>query len=422
MPNPLIITEENIEKFTPTLHTPEAIEQVRTIIDDLAQSRSIGSAYRFFQKLEHCLKQTNLFPEARQIYNEFILLLKFIALPMLEDDGQRALLSKNLLFALRRGINLRDRIHFIFYPYFQGKADQPKLYLLLKAFDDNDEQLGEQRLKLGVTSTAKPLVKNWLSDYKASLGSERGGSLGIATYLTQNPNPKTLSKEDLELLKIILSTYEWLRSEAVPREFLTQDFTAPKVPAPPKSIIVRKKIPPPPPPPLRMTGITEEPKNLRTQRMVMSPPPAQTPRRSFGGPAPESPPSPPSKKETFVPRTQSVNEALYRSTLEELAKMRAEYEKKAETEKLANSRISPAKIPPASLGKQPIEPSEFSVNEALIHAGHPEPWGDHGEIVPGEKIVEEKLKKLEGKIDGSDKERDTNIRMRANDTNNSNQS
>ena len=116
----LIITEKNIEEYKDSLGSSEAIGQVNTIVDDFEQSGSIGDAYDFLGKLQSVLKNLNLATEVKQKYTEFILRLEYTAFPLLENEEQSEVLSKYLLFAINKEIDIKDRIHFVFFPYFLG--------------------------------------------------------------------------------------------------------------------------------------------------------------------------------------------------------------------------------------------------------------------------------------------------------------
>src|SRR3990167_6192336 len=340
----VIITENNIEEYVSDLDKVESVEQIRQIVDDLVQSRSIGDAYRFSNTLGSVLTKADVPDEKRRIYSEFMLQLKFIALPMLEDHEQKTLLSKHLLYAFRHGIDLKDRIHFIFFPYFRCRDDLIKLSFLLKAIEENEELIGEQELHLVNSKTARPTVCNWLLDYKLSSRDQSEEGLSSVTYFMNNQNAKALSEEDKGLLREVVSLYDWLRFKAIPRDILGQSVSAG---AGGTTYLTREKIIAPPPPPVppppvkpKEPQVPLKPTTYNLQPITPKLPPAPRPpmKKEFGDMSWETGAKEPARaalptgriisEEPMTPRTSSLNEDLYRSTLDELKKQREEREPK----------------------------------------------------------------------------------------------
>ena len=413
----VIITENNIEEYVSDLDKVESVEQIRQIVDDLVQSRSIGDAYRFSNTLGSVLTKADVPDEKRRIYSEFMLQLKFIALPMLEDHEQKTLLSKHLLYAFRHGIDLKDRIHFIFFPYFRGRDDLIKLSFLLKAIEENEELIGEQELHLVNSKTARPTVGNWLLDYKLSSRDQSEEGLSSVTYFMNNQNAKALSEEDKGLLREVVSLYDWLRFKAIPRDILGQSVSAgaggttyltrEKIIAPPPppvaprpkfasqisvapAVVPKVIIPPPPPvpqPPVKPKEpqVPLKPTTYNLQPITPKLPPAQRPpmKKEFGDRSWETGAKEPARaalptgriisEEPMTPRTSSLNEDLYRSTLDELKKQREEREPKISV----STTLTEAKIqstppefdPQISVGQgqqKPVQPQPSRIEKPEI--------------------------------------------------------
>lgn len=213
----IIITEKNIEQFKDSLGSIDAIDQIKTIVDDFVQSGSIGDAYNFLRKLQIVIKDLNLVPNIKGKYSEFILYLEYTALPLLDDNEQQELLSNHLLFALKNEIDLKDRIHLIFFPYFTSE-DGKKISLLLRSLETNYEPL------------AGKTIGAWIRDYNQTKKFDSGGSVFVVKYLTQNSATRLLDTKSSELLKNILLLFDWIRYQAVPEEFRRGGTTTSSVP------------------------------------------------------------------------------------------------------------------------------------------------------------------------------------------------
>lgn len=519
MAKTLIITEKNIQDYSGEIGSMVAIEQIRAIVDDFVQSRSIGDAYYFSNKLQKILKETKIPNDILKIYQDFLLLLNFIAFPLLEDSAQKDLLSHHLLFSQKHEIDLKDRIHFVFFPYFRGKRDREKLTGLLRAIENNDEKIGNLKINILGEEQVEPTIKNWISDYRASDKTNRGGALSIALYFSNGRNPQALPEDDQNLLQNIIIFYDWLRFKAVPEAMLNLDLekeiktdelsqmnnqaqmlstglVAKKIqssmltkfipevevtkrkgfesstqpihktlPSPPRP--VRR---PPAPAPTPTSTPAPAPAPRPVEHLIKGTPYTSVPKvilpkipTKMNIPQASKPvsmpkPVPPSKSpislpkelleeerlpesKQYVRRTTPLNEELYRSTLEQLSKIReAERAMRPETmnERLSDSGLEaeaqeraakrileqsasaqqkelpkqpapaeklpePASVPPPSTppsapakplpSPEPLPSSIKSINEAIMNAGNATAVSDQDK-----KIVEDKLKELEDKL------------------------
>src|SRR3989344_7961964 len=151
----IIITEKNILEFKGDFNSPEILNQIATIEQDFVQSGSVGDSYSFSNNLKAVLKNQQLQPDIQKKYEEMILLLEITAFPLLESEEQTHLLSTSFRFVLKQDMDLKNRIHLVFFPYFNDTQPQ-KLSRLLRAMQNNGEPLG------GKT------IGKWIEDYNNS--------------------------------------------------------------------------------------------------------------------------------------------------------------------------------------------------------------------------------------------------------------
>lgn len=426
----------------------QTAEFLEKVVDQMERDYETIVAREFVRRMTARISnETGIPSDLLEKYRELLLRAKFACLEILGEEEIINILSGSVVKYLRLNIADMDVIEslrrscarFIFPP-----DTEPYLEKILHSLEQNDEVLGNKDIMdLGGQVSGKPVVKNWVKDYfiyqTVQLNGQHG-SFERISYLNQSPNVRNLSKEERDLLLKILELVDWLRygwseeygkspellvPEKKIREIAAELFNNPSLiqlgavaelknlaqslaregppPAPkvePKAVSSPSRTMPPPPRP------------VVSSKLVSSPPPTPSPSipklgGEGGGMAPSQP---------------SSNEALYRSTLEELKKIRV-------TEQTVTPKVSPtparpiASLPPSPLLRQPVSPGQggmgqnaihsehsdaphsdrlrepFSVNEALIHAGANEAMD--GEVISSEgngaKDLDQKPKDLRDK-------------------------
>ncbi len=325
-------------------------------------------------------------PEIYERYERLIVLLKFINLVTRGIPQISELIEQHIIDALQAGIPVKNKFEEVLEDYDDMLLGGTIAQALANALSKSTQPLGQAPIALkGENRPVRPTVANFLTDYfQATLPPpgrmQRVGAVERITYLNQSPNVRSLSKDNKDVLLRVLELYDWLRfgsveyaearaSVGVPGgstytrgESLAIPKQARSLPPPPRPVrpSVETRVVPPPKP-AAQAGITRE--TVPSQSPPSLSPFGRSLRREGEKAGGER-----------VPRTTALNEDLYRETLAELARQRAEAQ------------------------KTPERAREISVNEALIRAGQKEIPSDHGQVTAGEKDVEEKLRKLEDKL------------------------
>ncbi len=428
-------------------------ETIQKLVAETVRADYSPDAQELLKRLNllHLLQTSD--PELYQTYEKFVNLLKFVSLHGRKENELPALFEKHFLPALEAGVDIKAKLSLLFLIYDEIVGEGALAQRILNYLSRNEETLGRSPLQIvGETYSVRPVIGNWLVDYNQFINRNRkpgtlfarSGGVERAAYITQSQNVKHLSSEERRILLLLIELYDWLRFGS-----------APSLPEPAAPTYIRREriaVPLPPRP-----QATPEPKNIRTQApkpapRVLPPPPRPPLRQDFEGqaPAPKAPairpeprapvfpqappispvrPPPPvtplpmakpePRPELIKPPTQSPKEDLYRSTLEELQKMREQEAKLAAARGAqAAKNQPPVSAPtPATRGavvspREPLKASPttepFSVNEAIIHAGGheipltgaPSNAGPEGQVVAGEEQdLDKKLKDLEGKLE-----------------------
>ena len=224
------IINNNAQSPTTSGVNPDDIKVLGIIVNGYVESYAFGEANRYIEELNRARSAlVNPSAEVNDFYYEAILKLKFASLPLQDEAEQIKLLSNSLVFAVHKDIDLKERLSFIFFPYYYGSEDGVKLNTLVSAMENNTEMVGSQT------------VKNWIISYKNSVKVQIARAVGISTFIAQDEQVKGLSQEDVGVIRAILSVYDWLKNDAVPKGALTLDLAKiasegkqmPQVPRPP---------------------------------------------------------------------------------------------------------------------------------------------------------------------------------------------
>lgn len=439
------ITWFNIRWFQPEdLNDEKTYEKfVRFVrwIDDATNGAEAGEVFDILWGLlnnNSDLAQNN--PDLAQKYFELLTVLRANFLSMVGDEEVERFLKELALQAITISLfsipyfSLREKLwQFIRFDtwYFDVEVKKNMRNALVQAMDSNEELLGEDGIVVkGKNFKSIQTVANWLRDYNLNFPfyNKPRSTVDRYGYLNTNMNVKQLDDHQKTILSELLEFYDWLRFADIEHEqFIMDERQFYGMPAMPGMISSKGLLFPQPhpvvsaPAPVRVQTLpTLPPVELRDQstpgiKVDRRPeavdrkatpelrptitglrilPPAPRPRRKATSNEQRATLQTPSP----IANRQSLSESLYRSSLDELQKMRKEFEKKGDSRPETVDRQS--RTTDYELLSTNSKP--YSINDALINAGNKIQNADHG-VTSGkpekeDKEIEDKLHKLEDRI------------------------
>lgn len=444
------ITWDNFSVLQPEwLEDENILYQLKLFVQDISDSGDASDASQAFVLLHQLLQKLPLLvqnhPDVYREYLRLLTVLKACFLSLMPDGDIHNFLRDELTLSLEvQDFDIKDKLNDLLLVYRQFPDVQANFAQeLLKPIEENQEYLGTDPIVIrGHDDEQLPRIANWLVDYtqfvvsKTKLGASvvRAGGLERATYLSQSPNSRRLTEDERDILKRLLELHDWLKAfvpvpqaseatAALPNYITTQREKI-SVPPPPRPVQQRPQAPVyrapaiPPQPAAPQPRVTPSLVVPRTQVPPAQPrpsvlPPAPKPAATSVRPSMTFAPTPPQAAAPSPAPQSSANEDLYRSTLEELAKMRQKEAAQTPGRSVsASPKPSGPTIVPLSAGPgrpaasvaqgpmRPMKPMEpFSVNEALVHGDLNPDLNDRGEMVSGDKDdVAKKLKDLEDRV------------------------
>ena len=303
---------------------------------------------------------------------------------------------------------------------------------LRQGIEQNTELLGDSAIKLSANNEiVEQTIANWIKSYNQFVYTSKsiGGATQRLSFLNTVKSVSTLDHDQKNMLLGVLEIYDWLKKgkfdqNVLDSEEYMEDTTeliqkisekkfksvvdvtenrdeskdkgtnfknqieytqSPKTPLPKSSLDIKKLIP-------------KAPSPIIQSRILRNPPapPQQIRQKPKMSPAPAPKPPTQTKSEDYGKEVES--------TLDELQKMREEYEGEGERADVERQRgayrttrdtVYGSAAPPKNIRRDSI-----SVNEAIIREGR-NGRGNSGEIVTGGKEIDEKLEELKKKIEGN---------------------
>lgn len=178
-------------------------EVVAYIVEHDEQSKARELSTVLFKAVSDNMAELKLKPQLLSFYEDAIKKLKFISLPLLEDNEVIELLKNNFCFQLK--IEYYDLL-----PKIEAKLintiamdDRSKLKeSLRKAILENDEKI--------VANHEIKLIKDWLKNYVANIGLENQDKLAKTQYLVSLKNDKNISSKEYDNLVVLFDLYDRL--------------------------------------------------------------------------------------------------------------------------------------------------------------------------------------------------------------------
>ncbi len=389
--HPLAVTDTPFITDAGQLTEPKVVEEFSKIVDEIIRQDNREEAVKAITLLQGTLLP--LYPTLRQtapdIYNhyqELLILLKFVALNTVPLQEAEKLVQENLYFAMQHKINVRAKIQLVLDDNNDILLEGKIAWAFANAIATSQYRLGKNYILFSGADRPLPAtVGNYLREYlqasRSVAGSEfHSGAVERISYMTKSLNVRALSEENKKFLLRVLELYDWLR------------FGGSGIP------VVRTNLPLPPAPRRREAAPVAIPKApvmpvVKTEEPKITPSVTPLPRPPHQGEGMKKFPSLDGRGGGRVKEKPVIDEEVLKETLAELQKMRGETAKP-----VARSAPSPGPVGPTSpaRGEENIEYKPFSVNEAIVRGKVSD--GDHGEIVAGDRDIEEKLKRLEDKV------------------------
>lgn len=195
----------------------EAYGQLGVWILDIERSNRFSEATKLYNLLQNYFEKHKDFevnyPEMAKKYQDLVVWLKFITLHLLSDEELFGLLKNHLIEGIRLDIDIREKLKTMFKyswdPFILGN----KCNLVVKAISQNNERLGNYKIKAGVDGREMLLTINMLIlDYnRFSKEGERRGGLEEAYYLGHSQEAQKFSPNDRDLALKILQIYDFVR-------------------------------------------------------------------------------------------------------------------------------------------------------------------------------------------------------------------
>jgi len=207
---------DKIEIFT----SEQFISKVKLDLDFIVETNDIKRAMESAKGLEGMLKKYGSrireYKEMAKFYDEALIKLKFIALPLLDDNDAIDLISKYFNW------------HFHLEDYDLWSKFRQKLMNVV-VYEDRDKL--KERLKnmlinsdtIIAHSGERKTIKSWLNHYNSSLGSGKADKLKLIQFLTDLDKVKGLSEDNKHRLKVLFDFYERLKYSSLTPEGFEED-------------------------------------------------------------------------------------------------------------------------------------------------------------------------------------------------------
>lgn len=196
------ITKEQIDEL---LQRPDTL-QAKSLLDDL--------------KLE--LGAEGLSGDIKKQYEQWQVLLQFLALPLLPFEDVKELLSAHAVVAIQsEEIDLVDLLTQVLIPYQGTNIDNYKRELF-EALEQSEEQLGDVQVRLPDNTLLSSTVGSWLTLHVAKVGRGRKKAAENLQYFAQEKSIAKLDAENRGALRKLLQLYNLLQPMPLDDERLFQ--------------------------------------------------------------------------------------------------------------------------------------------------------------------------------------------------------
>lgn len=188
---------------------------ISQLADEYMNSYMVGEARHLRALLNTLMKDANLQEgtEIYEMYDEALIKLSWMAVPMLSEKETEELFAKHILPVIDiEDFDLSEKaIGFMQYVFGDDSAAQKRRNALLAALKENEEQIGTQNIE-DAGESMKPTIQNWLKLYDQSTRLEqRLERLPLLEFISSNRFASSLSEEDQLRLRQVLTIYDTIR-------------------------------------------------------------------------------------------------------------------------------------------------------------------------------------------------------------------
>lgn len=198
---------------------PDVLGKFEKLTAELVRSNNIEEAFNLSILLEYLLYKENLSlrqqnPNLYAKYEQLLNLCRFVSIISLNLNEIENLLKNYTLLALKKGINVQNKLYVVLRHYDDIMFEGAIAERLSLALSNNSERLGENMIiQEKPHKELPPKVSNWLNDYLMSshvpVGQQRSSYQKIA-YIQNSPNALKLSKQDRDYLYELIKIFDWL--------------------------------------------------------------------------------------------------------------------------------------------------------------------------------------------------------------------
>ena len=221
-------------KTVAELTDPAVLHEVKQLADFYYNETYVGEAFELWVWLDKTLQGVqpgDLTPEVEREYRKTLVLLAWVALPLVDEKNVEQLIITHLLNAAAlEWLSLVDKVDgFISFPFGDLPTQDRRQAVALRALKSNEQLVGGWEIKVsGEEESVSQSIKNWLRDYDLTTGAvRRRNRLNLVEYMNSSLNVGKLSADQRATLRQILELYDYLRFRVRPDEITTTGHTLP---------------------------------------------------------------------------------------------------------------------------------------------------------------------------------------------------
>jgi len=188
------------------------LKEIKRVLDEVVKFDLIFIARKIISALSKFLREDRpISAEIQAEYQDILARAKFIILPTLGDSEIEEIILSNFTMIF----NLSDydlwaklKIKLMLIPEFKERDNLKKR--IREALSLDEQILTEETVFLD-NKKVRGTIKNWLADYRQSLGADKVDIVKLSQYLIGNQNTQSLSETSRKKLDYLLRFYEKLK-------------------------------------------------------------------------------------------------------------------------------------------------------------------------------------------------------------------
>lgn len=214
-----------------TLKKPEFLASAKKKLEDILNYDDGKEARDFAYDIEKSLKAETTFetsfPELYSGYQDIIIRLKLVALAFLTDTEIIATLKDHfsiMLLSFPSGTNdiiSKLRSYLVGIPIYEERDILKEK--IKKILVESQEIITNEKIKDSELGDQTPTISNWIKDYLKQKKNNEDDSLFLTVYLYNSRSTMDLSDKEREVLKSLLSLYEFLSKSYLTTEGMDEN-------------------------------------------------------------------------------------------------------------------------------------------------------------------------------------------------------